>query len=81
MPGDRPWVVELGRSPLFDDGLTAFPAARSFCVPEDLWHRLRPGTYYARTAEEVRPDRWLERALHRLDVTAASLAAATAAAR
>src|SRR5690606_5749156 len=63
-PGDRPWVVELARSPLFDDCLTAFPEARTYRAPAGLWPRLRAGTYYARIAEEVRPDRWIERALY-----------------
>jgi GT2 family glycosyltransferase len=61
----RRWVVELGRSPLFDNCLTAFPSGARFRIPAALRRRLFPGVYYARTAVEVAPGRWRERALLR----------------
>ncbi len=63
-PSTRPWVVEMARSPLFDHGATAFPDGDTYRLPSELFRRLRPGTYFARIAEEVRADDWRERGLY-----------------
>lgn len=66
-PSDRPWVVELARSPLFDHGVTVFPTEPVHRWPRDLWRRLRPGRYYARIVEETGRDAWCERALFAME--------------
>ena len=66
--GDREHrVFELGRSPLFDNCLTAFPTGDSFLIPAPFRDRLPPGRYFARLAEKSRGGRWKERELLRFD--------------
>ena len=60
------WAVEIGRSPLFDNCLTAFPEERSLTLPEKLLTWLPPGEYFLRVAGEQTRDRWHESALYRL---------------
>jgi len=71
-PGGARWAVELGRSPLFDNGITVFPAADRYRVPADLWPRLRPGTYFARVVAGVARGRWREHGLYALTVRPAA---------
>ena len=59
-------VVELARSTLFDNCLTARPSGESFCLPSDLVDRLFPGVYFVHVVVETRRDRWEEHALYRL---------------
>ncbi len=60
------WAVELARSPLFDNCLTAFPEHRTMQVPESLIDWLPPATYYLRITGEVARKRWWQSSLHRL---------------
>jgi GT2 family glycosyltransferase len=59
------WAFELGRSPLFDNCITAFPEGASFTIPAGLLERIPPGTYFARIAAERRRGAWEERSLLR----------------
>ena len=59
------WAVEVARSPLFDNCLTAFPDTESFVLPIDLVDWLVPGDYFVRVAAEDRDDRWREVSLLR----------------
>ncbi len=59
-------VVEIARSTLFDNCLTAIPEGDAFSLPTGLHARLFPGEYFLRVAAESRPGRWREHSLHRL---------------
>ncbi len=60
------WAIELARSPLFDNCLTAFPQERQVQLPVDLLDRLQPGTYFVRVAGERDPGRWHQTRIHSL---------------
>ena len=60
------WAVEFGRSPLFDNCLTAFPEGERFQLPAGLRERLLPGIYYTRIAVQEERGGWRERKLLRL---------------
>lgn len=64
-PGLRS-VIELARSPLFDNCATAEAVPGTQPFPDDLYAWLPPGTYFVRTAFETAPNRWREHALYRL---------------
>ena len=59
-------VVEIARSTLFDNCLTAFPEGETFVLSADFHARLFPGEYFVRVAAETRPGRWREYSLHSL---------------
>jgi N-acetylglucosaminyl-diphospho-decaprenol L-rhamnosyltransferase len=59
-------VVELARSTLFDNGLTARAGGDRFCLPRGLHDRLFPGVYFVHVVVETRRNRWREHALYRL---------------
>jgi hypothetical protein len=61
-------AVELARSPLFDNGLTAFPDQDTLILPSGLRRWLPPGTCFLRTAIKGDDGRWLEASLARLNV-------------
>ena len=67
--GNRPWAVELGRSPLFDNCLSAFPRTDNWVVPARLLEWLPPGEFFLRVAGEESRNRWRETGLFRLLVT------------
>ena len=62
------WAVEIARSPLFDNCLTAFLDSESFELPAEMMSGLPPGECYLHVAAEVAPDRWRETSLHRFAV-------------
>ncbi len=60
-------VFELGRSPLFDNCLTALTTGDSFRIPGSFLDRLPAGRFFARLAEKPRGGRWRERGLFRIE--------------
>ena len=59
-PAGRRWVVEVGRSLLFDNCLTAFPVGADYVFPPEVWGRLARGEYFARSAVEGDDGSWRE---------------------
>lgn len=68
-PADaRRWAVEIGRSPLFDNCLTALCEADSLQLPATMVAGLPRGDYFLHVAAETVPDRWRETGLFRFSV-------------